>query len=129
VQNLVRAGYEVSTFDLLAEAVEEVEAVMVDRDGVAYVMKAGSVWIDMSTSNVETAERVRAAGPEGPAMLDAPVCGGTHGATMGTLEVFVGGQLSAVRLVEDATGTPLRTPAGNALAGSAVPEGELTYAT
>ena len=63
-KNLVRAGYEVSTFDLLAEAVEE---------------------------------------------------------------VFVGGQLSAVRLVEDAT--PLRTPAGNALAGSAVPEGELTYAT
>ena len=59
-KNLVRAGYEVSTFDLLAEAVEE---------------------------------------------------------------------LSAVRLVEDATGTPLRTPAGNALAGSAVPEGELTYAT
>jgi 6-phosphogluconate dehydrogenase (decarboxylating) len=60
-KNLVRAGYEVSTFDLLAEAVEE---------------------------------------------------------------VFVGGQLLAVRLVEVATGTPLRTPAGNA-----VPEGELTYAT
>jgi 3-hydroxyisobutyrate dehydrogenase-like beta-hydroxyacid dehydrogenase len=60
-KNLVRAGYEVSTFDLLAEAVEE---------------------------------------------------------------VFVGGQLSAVRFVEDATGSPLR-----ASAGSAVPEGELTYAT
>jgi 3-hydroxyisobutyrate dehydrogenase len=122
-KNLVRAGYEVSAFDLRAEAVEEVvkaggraadseadaargsdalvtmlpgprqvEAVMVDRDGAAYVMEARSVWIDMSTSNFETAERVRAAaGPEGPAMLDAPVCGGTHGATMGTLKVFVGG--------------------------------------
>jgi len=40
-----------------------------------------------------------------------------------------GGQLSAVRLVENATCTPLRTPAGNALAGSAVPEGQLTNAT
>ncbi len=35
-----------------------------------------------------------------------------------------GGQLSAVGLVENATCTPLRTPAGNA-----VPEAGLTYAT
>ena len=71
----------------------QVEAVMTGKGGAAHAMEPGSVWIDMSTSNAETAERVGAAvGPDGFEVLDAPVSGGTHGAAGGNLEIFVGGK-------------------------------------
>lgn len=70
----------------------QVESVMVGRDGAAHALEPGSVWIDMSTSNSETAERVGAAVSGGVEVLDAPVSGGTHGAAAGSLEIFVGGK-------------------------------------
>ncbi|MCA3262758.1 MAG: 3-hydroxyisobutyrate dehydrogenase [Telmatospirillum sp.] len=54
--------------------------------------KAGTLLIDCSTIDVETARRVAAdAAARGLEMLDAPVSGGTTGAEAGTLTFMVGG--------------------------------------
>jgi 3-hydroxyisobutyrate dehydrogenase len=75
-------------------------------DGLA----PGAVWIDMSTSVPEVAERVLAlAGPRRVAVLDAPVSGMAAGANAGTLQIFVGGEPAAyhrVRPVLEAMGDP-----------------------
>ena len=70
----------------------QVEDVMTGKGGAAHAMEPGSVWIDMSTSNSETAERVGAAVSGEFDILDAPVSGGTRGAAGGNLEIFVGGK-------------------------------------
>lgn len=71
----------------------QVEAAMLNRDGVLAELGSGSTWIDMSTSTPAIAKRVsEAMGASGPAVLDAPVSGGAHGARDGTLQIFVGGK-------------------------------------
>lgn len=71
----------------------EIEAVMLGEDGVVSGLGPGDVWVDMSTSDAETASRV-ARHPEaaGLELLDAPVTGGVKGAEAGSLRVFVGGE-------------------------------------
>ena len=55
-------------------------------------LEPGAIWVDMSTSVPEVADRVRQqAGPRGIGVLDAPVAGMTTGARAGTLQIFVGG--------------------------------------
>jgi 3-hydroxyisobutyrate dehydrogenase len=82
---------------------EDVEQVLLGRDGLASGLGPGSVWIDMSTSVPAVANRVRAqleqpaAGPIG--VLDAPVSGMAAGAKAGTLQIFVGGEKETSRRV------------------------------
>ena len=123
-KNLLKAGHELTVYDLNAAAVEDVCAcgamkaqsaveaaknaqvvmtmlpnspqvkeVMLGQDGVIHAMKAGCVFIDMSSINPiasrEIAEDLAKAGVE---MLDAPVSGGEPKAIDGTLSFMVGGK-------------------------------------
>jgi 3-hydroxyisobutyrate dehydrogenase len=69
----------------------QVEEVLLGPGGLPAGLPAGATWIDMSTSIPAVADKVRAAGSGGMAVLDAPVAGGITGASDGTLQIFVGG--------------------------------------
>ena len=74
----------------------QVRAVYLGPDGIIAKAKKGALLIDCSTIDVETARIVAAeAAKAGLEMLDAPVSGGTIGATGGTLTFMVGGSDAA----------------------------------
>lgn len=121
--NLLKAGHEVTGFDLSVTALDQlaaagakraasaaaaaaagdivitmlpagphVRAVYLGDGGVLASARKGSLLIDCSTIDVETARAVGTAAADGGyAMLDAPVSGGVGGATAGTLTFMVGG--------------------------------------
>lgn len=69
-----------------------VEGVMLGGGGALAALPDGALWVDMSTSVPDVADRVRARGTErGIRVLDAPVSGMSKGADAGTLQIFVGG--------------------------------------
>lgn len=71
---------------------KHVEGVYCGADGVLAHARPGTLLIDSSTIDVETARRVAAAADDaGMQMLDAPVSGGVVGAEAGTLTFMVGG--------------------------------------
>ena len=122
-RNLVRAGHEVQGFDRVEEAMHfavqagvkaagsvkeaasgvdlvftmlpvgaHVREVLLD-DGVLAAAAPGTVVVDCSTIDVETARDAHAAAAAaGFPMLDAPVSGGTRGADAGTLTFMCGGE-------------------------------------
>jgi 3-hydroxyisobutyrate dehydrogenase len=74
----------------------DVEQVILEKDGVIYGARSGSIVIDMSTISPDTTKRIaRELAKKGIVMLDAPVSGGDKGAKEGTLTIMVGGQRSA----------------------------------
>jgi 3-hydroxyisobutyrate dehydrogenase len=121
--NLVKAGHEVSGFDLFPQGVEKLRAaggkagadiaelaagseivvtmlpagkhvreVYLDDEGILAKAKPGTLLIDSSTIDVDSARAVEAAAKaRGLLMLDAPVSGGVGGAQAGTLTFMVGG--------------------------------------
>ena len=125
--NLVRAGHDVSGFDLsppslaafaeaggraaasAAEAAEGVDvivtmlpagqhvrAVLTAEGGVLAAAAPGALVIDSSTIDVATTRELAGLAEEqGYLWLDAPVSGGTTGATAGTLTFMVGGSADA----------------------------------
>ena len=125
-RNLVKAGHQVKGFDLSEEALNfavqagvtaatsvqdaasdvdvvvsmlpvgaNVRAVMLD-DGVLAAAAPGTLLIDCSTIDVESAQVVyQAAKAAGMEMLDAPVSGGTVGADMASLTFMCGGDAAA----------------------------------
>jgi 3-hydroxyisobutyrate dehydrogenase len=71
---------------------QHVRDVYLGAGGIVENANAGTLLIDCSTIDVETARAVAAAAEEkGLLMLDAPVSGGVGGATAGTLTFMVGG--------------------------------------
>jgi 3-hydroxyisobutyrate dehydrogenase len=122
-QNLLKAGYEVTGFDLNADATEllaanggtsansvadackaaevvitmlpageQVRDVYLGAGGVLASAAPGTLLIDSSTIDVQTARDVaQAAQDSGLAMVDAPVSGGVTGAEAATLTFMVGG--------------------------------------
>ena len=79
---LAAAGREIVITSLPAP--RDVEAVLLGDGGLLDGLEPGSVWVDMSTSVPEVADRVRAlAEPRGVAVIDAPVSGMTSGAREG----------------------------------------------
>jgi 3-hydroxyisobutyrate dehydrogenase len=73
-----------------------VEEVMLGA-GLLTALPPGALWIDMSTSSPEVAERVRARGARNDLhAVDAPVAGMATGAAAGNLEIFVGGDAADV---------------------------------
>ena len=86
--------------------------VLLGPDGLLGGLAPGAVWVDMSTSVPEVAQRVIAlAGPAQVAVLDAPVSGMAAGAKAGTLQIFVGGAAAdyqRVRPLLEAMGDPDR---------------------
>lgn len=124
--NLVKAGYQVAGFDVVPAHIEGID-ISADAPSCAQgcdivitmlpegailrsvteqikpVMAAGSVVLDCSTVDVETAKSVAAEMKSaGIDMLDAPVSGGISGAAAGTLTFMVGGSDAAF-----ATAAPL----------------------
>jgi 3-hydroxyisobutyrate dehydrogenase len=76
---------------------KHVRSVYMGAEGVIAHAKAGALFIDSSTIDVQSARDVAAAAKaKGFAMLDAPVSGGVGGATAGTLTFMVGGEADAV---------------------------------
>jgi 3-hydroxyisobutyrate dehydrogenase len=89
-----------------------VEEVMLGSGGALAAMRDGALWIDMSTSVPEVANRVRAvAASRGIRVLDAPVSGMRKGADLGMLQIFVGGEaedVEAARPLFEVMGDPER---------------------
>lgn len=74
----------------------DVEHVVLGQGGVAEGIKAGSLYIDMSSIAPGTARKVhQALQDKGVEALDAPVSGGQVGAEQATLSIMVGGSESA----------------------------------
>src|ERR1044071_5046776 len=75
---------------------KEVREVYLVSSGIIDNANAGTLLIDCSTIDVETARAVAAAAEKkGLLMLDAPVSGGVGGATAGTLTFMCGGSAEA----------------------------------
>ena len=130
--NLVKAGHEVNGFDVMSADIEgvnicsdaascaagcEVVITMLPNgailqavaDEIRHVMTSGSVLLDCSTVDVDTAKSVATQMADaGIDMLDAPVSGGISGAAAGTLTFMVGGTDAAYH-----TALPLFDVMGN----------------
>ena len=75
----------------------DVQAVILDEDGVLHGAQPGSLVIDMSTISPAVTQQIAAALAERDvAMLDAPVSGGSEGAARGTLSIMVGGSAESL---------------------------------
>jgi 3-hydroxyisobutyrate dehydrogenase len=75
----------------------DVEAVLLDKDGVLQGVKAGSLVVDCSTiSPIKTQGFAEELAGKGAHMLDAPISGGSEGAAQGTLSIMVGGDAEQV---------------------------------
>jgi 3-hydroxyisobutyrate dehydrogenase len=127
--NLAKAGHKVTGFDLstacceaarqtgvaiagsLREAVADAATVVTMLPAGAHVlsvwsdilpaMKAGTLAIDCSTIDVESARKAHGLASErGCPSLDAPVSGGVGGATAGTLTFMAGGSVEAFARAE-----------------------------
>ena len=71
----------------------EVREVVYGDHGLLAGWKAGDIYVDMSTSSVETIRRVAAdARAKGVAVMDAPVTGGSEAAEKGVLVIIAGGE-------------------------------------
>jgi 2-hydroxy-3-oxopropionate reductase len=74
----------------------EVEAVALGKDGLVETMRAGALYIDMSTVAPETSIRLHGLfRQKGVDALDAPVSGGEVGAKAASLSIMVGGEKNA----------------------------------
>ncbi len=127
--NLVKAGHSVYGFDLMpanlstakdngvtvmasaAAAVKDADVVVTMLPAGKHVLsvyediapkaKAGALFIDCSTIDVESARKAHAvAAKHGLLSIDAPVSGGTGGATAGTLTFMAGGSADAFAKAE-----------------------------
>ena len=69
------------------------ERVLNGPDGLLSGLLAGATWIEMSTNDSDTIQRLAAAAAEkGVFTLEAPVTGGVHKAAAGAITVIVGGE-------------------------------------
>jgi 3-hydroxyisobutyrate dehydrogenase len=76
---------------------KELRAVYLGADGVVARAKAGTLLIDCSTTDVDSARAVgKAAAERGLAFLDAPVSGGVAGAEAASLTFMAGGEEAAL---------------------------------
>ncbi len=67
-------------------------AVMEADDGVLAGLRPGSVWAEMSTTDVDEVTRLAALVAErGASAIECPVSGGCHRAATGNISIFVGG--------------------------------------
>ncbi|QPC92486.1 3-hydroxyisobutyrate dehydrogenase [Mesorhizobium sp. INR15] len=127
--NLVKAGHTVHGFDLMPEnlvvarehgvvimanalaAVKDADVVITMLPAGKHVLsvyediapkaKSGALFIDSSTIDVESARKAHAiASKNGLLSIDAPVSGGTGGASAGTLTFMAGGSKDAFAAAE-----------------------------
>ncbi|MFI5011589.1 MAG: NAD(P)-dependent oxidoreductase [Hyphomicrobiales bacterium] len=69
------------------------ERVLTAENGVLAGLESGSTWIEMSTNDRDTIERLaKVAAARGVATLESPVTGGVHLAASGQITIIVGGE-------------------------------------
>lgn len=92
-QSIVHAGASADVVLTSLPGPAQVEAV---SEELFATLRPGTIWIDLSTNDLECARRIQlqAAGRD-VELLDAPVTGGAEGAEAGTLSVLVGGEADA----------------------------------
>ncbi len=79
-----------------------VKTVMTGPAGALAELTPGSLWVDMSTSDVETLTGLaRLAEASGVSCLEAPVTGGVHKAATGDITVLVGGDYETFQAHRD----------------------------
>jgi 3-hydroxyisobutyrate dehydrogenase len=87
------------------------ERVLNGADGLLMRLAPGSTWIEMSTNDSDTIQRLAAiAAQKGVFTLEAPVTGGVHKAAAGEIAVIVGGEASVFerhRPALEAMGRPI----------------------
>lgn len=92
-----------STSDVVFSMVgypDDVRQVLLGPEGALAASKAGSIVVDMTTSEPSLAVQIHeAASAREVGALDAPVSGGDVGARQGTLSIMVGGEEAHVRRV------------------------------
>jgi 3-hydroxyisobutyrate dehydrogenase len=104
----------------------DVEAVLFGADGITAGATPGGLVIDCSTISPDaTRDFGRRLGPLGVGLVDAPVSGGSEGARLGTLTMFVGGgeaDVARARPVLEAVGKTITHlgPLGSGQAAKAV---------
>src|SRR5579859_2881774 len=99
--SVAEAGHEAALVFTSLPGPPEVEAVTSAPDGLLESMRAGAVYVDLTSNSPSLVRRLSATFAErGIAMLDAPVAGGVIGAESGTLSVMVGGDRAAFDRVE-----------------------------
>ncbi len=81
----------------------EVEATVLGHGGLLETARPGGVFVDMGTSRPSSTRALAARLRERAiAMVDAPITGGVHGATEGTLTIYAGGSAEDVTRVRPA---------------------------
>lgn len=91
-QSAADAARGVETVVTALPAAQHVRAVYLGDDGILAAAEPGTLFIDCSTVDVETARAVNAEAVErGQVMVDSPMSGGVGGAAAGTLTFMVGG--------------------------------------
>lgn len=104
----------------------DVAAVLFGPDGIAAGAATGSLVVDCSTISPEATRQFgRRLAERGIGLVDAPVSGGSEGARLGTLTMFVGGgdaDVARARPVLEAMGKTITHlgPLGSGQAGKAV---------
>jgi 3-hydroxyisobutyrate dehydrogenase len=87
------------------------DRVLSGRHGLLEGLKPGATWIEMSTVDAKTIQRLAAAAAEkGVFTLEAPVTGGVHKAAAGEIAVIVGGEAEVFarhRAALEAMGRPV----------------------
>ena len=101
VGSIADAARDVDVVITMLPAGPEVRSVYLAADGVIAGAAKGTLLIDASTIDVDSARAVgEAAGKAGLDMIDAPVSGGVGGASGGTLTFMVGGPDAAFKRAE-----------------------------
>ncbi len=99
VGNVADAARGIAAVITMLPAGQQVRGVYLGDAGVIAAAAPGTLLIDCSTIDVESARHVAAAARErGLEMLDAPVSGGVAGAAAATLTFMVGGSEAGFRV-------------------------------
>ncbi len=128
-RNLVSAGYEVTCFDLNADAMASCIAhgakggssaaavaasadvlmtslprpdhveTVMDTQGALAALRPGSVWVDLTTNRIDLVKKLAELAPDGVAVVDCPVTGAVDGARNAKLTLFLGGPSDQVERV------------------------------
>ena len=69
---------------------KEINLLALGEEGILKNLKIGATWFETSTNELVEWEKVKERAPQHLTLVDAPVSGGTEGASAGTLSIFLG---------------------------------------
>ena len=100
---------------------DHVEEVMGGQHGALQSLRAGCIWVDLTTNRVELVRRLADEAPVDVQVIDSPVTGAVDGARNASLTLFVGGDSEAVnRVVPVLDNLGLVIPTGGLGSGNVV---------